>query len=543
MRYFVILLIMIANCAGAASISTPFINPNLPPEDAKVLLHFNGNLTNLITGRDWYTEFGIQKTLEADAAKYGSGGLRYQWDHSLVTSLSAPASDVADIASIGTGSWMVQTWFRVEEITEATEANAHGVMRMYFYKNANDYLNYTISAQMIIGDYTHYNLLIDASTYPFGGVSQHTELNLNVGDWHHIAFVRDNGTLYLYLDGILVDSDTNAAATYDLTGLTRVYDYSHTTTSGILAKTNLDDLFITTDIETTGFTPPSELGAPVSPKLSLGYHRNALPIKNSNGVPTTMFVVPMELNGGSTIDTVGNFNGTAIYYRDNNAVKATEDAKLFNRYGLKLEKNLSYDSMLLFTNAASYINSNTFTVGWWMRVDEIGSITTTTSDGFNIHLRNANGVYNMRVGLVYTFPDPLATGTLNLKMGVRYAYSLYGLYDGYDTATQTVNVGEWHHFAVTKCTIGAHTYMFFYMDGNRIDYITDRVATSGTMEFAQHLWMGWFGFTTPIENYSTVKVSVDEFFYSPSQLWNTVSFTPPGARTLTEYGKLQYRSE
>lgn len=271
MKKLLILLFVLVSLTGfAVEYAKPHTVTTRAPAGAKVLLHYNNDLINLATNKEWTIDRSLM-SVESDAAKYGTGGLEYRWSHSLATMFEANASDVADVAAIGTNDFMYQTWFRVAEITEATANNGHGIVTLYFYKNSSDYMSYVIRARMIIGDYSHYNLGIQAFTVPAGGVSNHDASNLNVGEWYHVALVRRSGVLYTYLNGSLVQTATIAASAFDLTGLTRIYDYSHTTTAGVLATTHVDDSMITTDVYTGDFTPPAELGDLAAPKITYGY--------------------------------------------------------------------------------------------------------------------------------------------------------------------------------------------------------------------------------------------------------------------------------
>lgn len=778
MKKLLILLFVLVNLTSFAVEHTVTTRA---PAGAKVLLHYNNDLINLATNREWTID-GSLMSVESDAAKYGTGGLEYRGSHSLATMFEATASDVADVAAIGTNDFMYQTWFRVAEITEATANNGHGLVTLYFYKNSSDYMTYAIAPRMIIGDYSHYNLSIQAFTVPAGGVSNHDASNLNVGEWYHVALVRRSGVLYTYLNGSLVQTATIAASAFNLTGLTRLYDYSHTTTAGVLATTHVDDSMITTDVYTGNFTPPAELGDIVMPKVNyssphmnsaiaptnskallhfngdlnnlstgrdwifvnnyndflsveadaakygsggleyrwgygvdaivrahnqdvpaiaaigtgdfcvqtwfrvseitdaedpdyysnrglelyfkadptsyirfnisatsivgnysnynLGFYINGtlsgsvgagennvnvgdwrhvafvrrsgdfyvyldgvekasgtIPLgafdltdvilvehktnivgntrlttqlddlmissdtytgnftpplelgetviakanhgykrympqwTDAYGTPVTSFAIPMELDGGSTIKSVGNYIGTGIMRN----TYPTEGSKKFNKYGLKYNENLSNDCMLVFLNADSYIRSSTFTVGWWLRVDEVASVSTTLNDGFNVYLRKSNGLDNIRVGLVY-YPDGSDLSKLDVCMGVRYRNGAVN--SGYNTATTTLNVGDWYHFSVMRFTYAYHTYIYFYVNGTLLGWVADTPATSGSLSFANHLWLGWFGFTTPLEPYTTVRVSVDDFFYTPCQLYSSGAYTPPDRRTLTRYGSL-----
>ena len=523
MKRLLLILVLLQTVCFGAEYAKPHIVTTRPPAGAKVLLHYNGDLTNLVTGRDWYFEYGSLMSLQAGAAKYGSAGLEYQWNHSLVTQFKANASDVADVAAIGSGDFMYEAWVRVAEITEATTNSAHAIAQMYFYKTSSDYMTYTTSARMIIGDYSHYDLILSGYTIPTAGSFQYIASNLNVGDWHHIAFVRLSGTMYLYLDGNLVYNGVTTVSTYNLTGLTTIYDYSHTTPSGILAKTQTDDVMITTDVYTGAFTPPEELGDLAAPKISYGYER----YNNYSN----MITVPMETNGGSTIKSVGNYVGDGMFQYSS----ASEDSKYHNKYGLKMHENLSHDCMLVYPDVNSYIQSNNFTVGWWMRIDKIASVSSALNTGFNVYLRNANGLDQIRVGLIYL---PTAdTSKLDVKMGVRYRYGAVN--NGFDTtATATLNVGDWNHFMVQRYLWAGNYYIVFIVNGTILGYAVNIQAASGSMAFAQYLWLGWFGFETPLEPYTKVAVSVDEFFYTPT-IFN-IPNTPK--LTSTRHGTLTYKN-
>ncbi len=241
-----------------------------------------------------------------------------------------------------------------------------------------------------------------------------------------------------------------------------------------------------------------------------------------------MITIPMELDGGASLRSLGNFVGTGILRYST----ASADSKYFNKFGLKMAENLSHQCMLFYTGVDSYIRSSTFTVGWWMRVDEIASVSSTLNDGFNVYLRSSGGLDYIRIGLVY-YPNASDTTKLDAKMGVRYRYGAVN--NGFDTtATATLNVGDWNHFMVQRYFWAGNYYIVFIVNGTTLGYAVNIQAASGSMAFAQYIWLGWFGFGTPLTDYTKVSVSVDDFFYTPT-IFNEQ--TPP-SMTLTNFGSL-----
>lgn len=256
--------------AQQLKLSEPGVVTTIAPKNAKVLLHFNGDFKNTATG-DFWTPRNALSSIQPEAAKYGTGGLKKVWLNSTNSGLEAPAVDVAAVSSIGSNDFVLQAWFQVASITSAvTSTGGQPAAVFYLSKSAGDFLAFSFASAITAGNATQYGLNVSAFLPGApGSVISYTLAGANVGTWYHVAFSRVSGSMTIYINGTSVKSGTTSASAYNLTGLTRVYDFVLNGSGINLGFVYLDDLCITTDVYTGSFTPPNEIGRLISAKVAI----------------------------------------------------------------------------------------------------------------------------------------------------------------------------------------------------------------------------------------------------------------------------------
>lgn len=140
--------------------------------------------------------------------------------------------------NFGTGDWTVDFWMRLESVA-----------------SNNHIFSFKISA----ATYCEWNCNADALTLyrPGKGILDTGDLSLSANTWYHVAFVRSGNTFYVFLNGILKDSDTD---TYNFPLPTDITIGRRATQSTSRFYGQIDEFRVSKGIArwTSGFTPPTE---------------------------------------------------------------------------------------------------------------------------------------------------------------------------------------------------------------------------------------------------------------------------------------------
>ena len=144
----------------------------------------------------------------------------------------------------GNSEFTVDFWMRT---------TTSGVQKYIISRWAGAYIDWGISMES--GGYLRaYGSDLGDNSYPIFLVGSTT---VNDGAWHHVAFVRNGATAYLFIDGNQDAIDTSADV--DLTHAT-VLDVGADGQGGRNFNGHIDELRITKGIAqwTSGFTPPTQ---------------------------------------------------------------------------------------------------------------------------------------------------------------------------------------------------------------------------------------------------------------------------------------------
>jgi hypothetical protein len=237
----------------------------MPDEHTKNLFHFDSNF-NDVSGDSWLTNGAwyvappgnSNWTIQASAAKFGAGGIQ---------DLAIPANNWGILKSevpskfwYGTGDFTLEYWIRINSIT--TPGATTNLLDFLAAADSSNYWQFYSRLQGT-GSTSSYNLAVGAATLSGGSwsdVKQSGYQTVNVGDWVHIAGVRNAGTFTVYVNGssVLSFSSTSAQYVFNLANtmevtLQRVYNGA----SAFNGTINIDEFRAANYAMYTGnFTPP-----------------------------------------------------------------------------------------------------------------------------------------------------------------------------------------------------------------------------------------------------------------------------------------------
>jgi hypothetical protein len=224
---------------------TPSTAPLTNITDTSLLLNFtNGGVIDS-TGKNDVITVGNAK-ISTSIKKYGTGSMYFDGSGDY---LRIPAS--SDL-TLGIADFTIEFWCNF------TSTNDSGSVNRRILSHGTNTLD---RMQIFINDAAGYGS-------PIGGIVLYTTsaigttiVAVNDGNWHHIAFTRQGGTLYTFVDGALMYSRANTTNFNDSSAPYYFGAYA-STTSGFY-NGFLDDFRITKGaaLYTSNFTPPtSELG-------------------------------------------------------------------------------------------------------------------------------------------------------------------------------------------------------------------------------------------------------------------------------------------
>ena len=147
--------------------------------------------------------------------------------------------------TFGTGSYTIEMWARITSLAAFRyvlgrgDGGAGGYLDMYVFTNGAVYANAYLSTGIA-------SINSAASVFV-------------INTWHHIAFVRDGTTFYLYVDGVSRGTPVTSSLAMRTNNSTMVVGATGLGLNGMLG--NLDDVRITKGVARypggTTFTPPT----------------------------------------------------------------------------------------------------------------------------------------------------------------------------------------------------------------------------------------------------------------------------------------------
>lgn len=220
---------------GTAVYTTPFVPPTTPLTaitNTQLLLNAtNGGIFDNTTVNDLETVGSAQ--VSTSVVKYGTGSMSFNGTNSYLTARTNPTM------ALGTGNFTIEYWINATSFsTTPTIIDFRGSANNLGF---SDYI--TTAGQINIWKSTA--SILSATS------------NLTTGSWYFIAYVRNNGTLTIYINGVAsgsVADTTNWVAPSDVMNIA-----SYKAGTGGYFNGYLDDIRVTLGYAryTTNFTPPT----------------------------------------------------------------------------------------------------------------------------------------------------------------------------------------------------------------------------------------------------------------------------------------------
>lgn len=260
-------------------------------------LQFDGNLADA-TGKRTWTNSGT--TIDTSTPMFGAGCLNIDQGNWISTPLT---SDLL----LSSGNFTIDFWLKTTHTSER-----------YFLDTYTTGGN-SWQLGLLNGKLTWHQYAGDNNTYT-------GTITVNNGVWHHIAIVRDSGTLKFYVDGVLDSSFSNStnfnynseanhvlAIGAQVTTRNSVYDFNG----------SIDDLRIT--IGTARYsgssfskpiTPqPTALGGPLNPQVTIYHDSTSLGTVQQTGLSAgnTGFIIGGSADGATSSSFTGYLNEVYLY--------------------------------------------------------------------------------------------------------------------------------------------------------------------------------------------------------------------------------------
>ena len=215
--------------------------PLTPTSGTSLLCNFTNASILDATGKNVIETVGNAQ-VDTTTVKYGTGAMEFD---GVSDYIDIPASPLFDF---GTGDWTMECWFNTTSTTTDTFFRRM-IMLDGPTGNATNNPQLTISSDGYVNGWTQ-----------TGDVDLRSSTGFNDGNWHHAAFVRDGGTLRLFVDGVQSATVATTATFSPNSGSPRprIGNYNGSTGQGDWDG-YIDDLRITKGIAryTANFTPPT----------------------------------------------------------------------------------------------------------------------------------------------------------------------------------------------------------------------------------------------------------------------------------------------
>ena len=266
MRFFIgtlALLLMALPCAGSTvAFGEPFVDTaQLPDASTTVLLHFDGNLVD-VGGADWADDVnsfdGYSSTSKFGLSKYKD--LVFT-----TTQYSFTSTNATGAVSLYTNDFTVEYWAAIDINSYSAGSSLNNVLFSLVFSNnvLTVQQAFTVLISFAGGGTTYYlsARYTDSFTNNYSG-----SLGAGYGSglvWHHFAFERRSGTLYIYINGTQV---ATGALPTDLTPAAIDYALAYTVGKASLDATfYLDELRVKNDGYVYGgaFVPEDRAFGPV----------------------------------------------------------------------------------------------------------------------------------------------------------------------------------------------------------------------------------------------------------------------------------------
>ena len=256
----------------------------------------------------------------------GTGGANTEW-RLLEWAAEAP-SPTADDFAFGTGDFTVDAWVYPQDIN--TTSGSNYTVCDFRTTQSNHYVGY------IHHSTNNFRLANGSSDIASTTIAQNNQ-------WYHLAFVKDNGTCKLFVNGVLENSSSSLNATAGANrGLFGVNYNSQSFFSGYISNLRV---IKGTALYTTAFTPPTAPLTPVTNTKLLTLQDNYLVDHSPSGHSITN-------NGGVTLEPESPFSNSTY------PLSGTFYSGYFDG---------TNDNLTIPDNSAFDLSSGDFTVEGWIK--------------------------------------------------------------------------------------------------------------------------------------------------------------------------------
>ncbi len=330
------------------------------------------------------TNNGVAVNQNSQSHPYASGALLFDGSDDLTITTEN------DNLYLGTDDWTIEGWFRTTNLSTSrtileyrTSGGDNGAGKMYIGVTSNS----ATTGQVGIYENTVYQA--QSAT---GAITTNT--------WYHLAFVRNGGTVSVFIDGSLADSGSLSSSTVDILRPTSRPIIGGFTGGGYNWIGEWADFRITKGVVrySSSFTPPT----------------SALPVESD-----TVFLVRGD-NGGTDVSDEGN-NLSA-----NNM--STVSSTVYSSPQTVFDFNGSTSYLISSGNPYSNLDDgDPWTIEFWAKLDANAANTAYGMFGISDHTTGASGIT------------------------IRYYNGWNWWVDGFNnqqTHQTTATTGTWYHIAL-----------------------------------------------------------------------------------------------
>ena len=413
----------------------------------------NNNITDASSNNHSITANGNATAGTFSPYRHGGYGVEFDGTGDYLT------INDTNIANFGTNDFTIEAWIRCNDTTanqilETRPANTNGAYTTIIVEAGAGASFYTQSAELFPGRVG----------------------TINVNQWHHVAWVRNSGTISIYVDGTSVGSASNStnfissnvgigwnAFLGENTGLVYISDYR---------------IVKNTALYTSDFTPPTEKLTAVSGTSLLICQSNRF-IDNSTNNHT------ITVNGNTKISTYVPYDNQEYSASDHGG------SVYFDGAGSSyLEASLGNDGVF----------TGDFTFECWFN-------TATTSVGYQAILyqsggSSANGVWGIDLGtgaqLRFFYGTSSSVANTSVASGI------------------TISTNIWYHVAVVR----SGSTVTMYCNGISVSSFTNS-DTSGSSSWGTTVGRNKYSSSRDFQGYiADVRLTSGTAVY-------TANFTPP----------------
>jgi len=434
--------------------------------ETKLLIH--GNRITTDHSKSDHTITNNNVTLSSTQTKFQDTSLSFNGSTAYMT-----LSD-SDDWRMGTGAFTIELWMYITSTSASTPIGFGGGV---FGWNATNGIEWRFA--------------FDSNTLYFqwfqGGTSHGTITNsISTNTWHHVAAVGDGSEIRLYIDGVLVDTETVSATITAITTPTGVKIGVNEAASGGYFNGYIDEIRVTKGVA----------------RYVNNFDVATINYPEAQDNSTKLLLHMQKLDGNTYFQDDSASNHVAL--ANVNATLSTTK-KYFGSHSLYLDGS---NSRLTIPHSTDFATTTEFTVECWI------NFSTISPDRQMLFSKGGWGTSSDTAGYCFFYES---------GAGLRYYVTT-----GSSTLINTVrswtpNVGQWYHVALVRWLDGSNNKYGMYVDGSLLDSAWHTNANDTTS--TQDLLIG-----TGYDDNNDLNGYIDEFRFTRGvSRWHDTSFTVPTA--------------